>query len=125
MPGSLDVWIVGTALCIEMGGSLIVAFGCLRAVVALLSSSGATAGITYARLVIADAVLWGLSFKVAATLLKTTELRSWEQIGAFAAVLALRTLLKHALDWERRQLSRPPAHITAGFPQEPSGTRAG
>src|SRR5437868_5480868 len=99
MPGALDRWIAGTALCIEMGGSLIVVFGCSRALVALLRSRGATAVIRHARLIVADAVLWGLSFKVAATLLKTTELRSWEQIGAFAAVLALRTVLKHVLDW--------------------------
>jgi uncharacterized membrane protein len=49
-------------------------------------------------------VLWGLSFKVAAALLKTAELRSWDQIAAFTAVLALRTLLKLALTSEQRQL---------------------
>lgn len=57
------------------------------------------------RLVVGDAVLDGLGFKVAAALLKTIELRSWDQIAAFAAILALRSLLKFALSRERARLS--------------------
>ena len=104
----IEQWIAGAVLWIEMGGSVIVAFGCLRAVLALVRSKGIAAAVTGARLMIADAVLWGLSFKVAAALLKTAELRSWNEIAAFAAILTLRTLLKRALIWEEGKLRPPP-----------------
>jgi uncharacterized membrane protein YfhO len=51
--------------------------------------------IDRARLRIAEGVIAGLSFKLAATLLKTIVLQSWEQILMFAAIIVIRMLLKH------------------------------
>ena len=56
------------------------------------------------RLLVIEGALWGLSLKTAASLLKTIELQSWDQIGAFAAIFALRTLVKRVMTWERRHL---------------------
>jgi uncharacterized membrane protein len=63
-------------------------------------------GIDQARLLVAEGAVLGLSFKVAATLLKTLELHTWEQILMFAAILALRTILKQVFLWEQREVRR-------------------
>jgi len=61
-------------------------------------------GLAAARLLVIQGSLWGLSLKTAASLLKTIELHSWEQIGAFTAILALRTLVKRVMTWEETRL---------------------
>jgi uncharacterized membrane protein len=71
---------------------------------ALLLSSDRHERIHRARLRIGEGVLLGLSYKMAATLLKALALHSWNQIGLFATVLALRTILKHLFIWEKREL---------------------
>jgi hypothetical protein len=48
----------------------------------------------------------GLSFKTAGTLLKTLELRTWEQIMMFGAILALRVVLKQLFVWEKVRVER-------------------
>src|SRR5690348_4142918 len=48
----------------------------------------------------ATGVVTGLSFKLAATLLKTIQLQTWQQILVFTAIFALRTVLKRVLTWE-------------------------
>jgi uncharacterized membrane protein len=60
-------------------------------------------GVTRARLLIAEGAVLGLSFKVAATLLGTLEIHTWDQILMFAAIFAMRTILKQLFLWERRQ----------------------
>ncbi|MBC5805911.1 MAG: hypothetical protein DLM53_03355 [Candidatus Eremiobacter antarcticus] len=57
-----------------------------------------------ARMTVADGALWGLSFEVAATLLKTLPVHSWSQIAMFAAIVAMRTVLKTVFAAERRWL---------------------
>lgn len=57
-----------------------------------------------ARLLVIEGALLGLSIKLAATLLKTIELHTWEQILMFTAILALRTLLKRVFLWEQTRL---------------------
>ena len=94
----IDGAIAAAALWIELGGSLIIGFGVCRAVAVLLRSGRRTGS---ARLIVADAVIAGLNFKLAATLLKAAELRSWNQIATFAAILGLRTLLKYVIERER------------------------
>lgn len=47
-----------------------------------------------AKALVADGALTALSFIVCATLLKTLALTSWKQIGLFACVLSLRTVMK-------------------------------
>ncbi len=66
-----------------------------------------------ARLLLIEGALLGLSIKVAATLLKTIELHTWQQIGMFAAIFTLRTVLKMIFTSERKQIERHlPAHQT-------------
>ncbi|MDQ2885502.1 MAG: DUF1622 domain-containing protein [Chloroflexota bacterium] len=48
----------------------------------------------------------GLSFKLAGTLLRTIELRTWQQIFMFVAIFALRTLIKRLFTWERVRLQQ-------------------
>ena len=63
-------------------------------------------GVDEARLLVAEGAVLGLSFKVAATLLKTLELHTWDQILMFAAIFAMRTVLKQLFLWERQQGSK-------------------
>jgi uncharacterized membrane protein len=93
-----DVWVV----VIEMVGSLIIVGYCAAALATLIRSRGR--GICAARLLIADGVITGLGFKLAGTLLKTVLLVSWHQILMFAAILALRTVLKRLFAWEQQHL---------------------
>ncbi|WP_034384323.1 DUF1622 domain-containing protein [Deinococcus sp. YIM 77859] len=61
-------------------------------------------GTLQARWLVTEGLLLALNLKVVATLLRTLELTTWNQIGLFAAVFTLRTLLKRVIIWERRQL---------------------
>lgn len=106
-PLRIDIW----AGIIELGGSLIIVAYVLAALLTLLRAR--TAGIVHARLLVAQGVLTGLSFKVAGTLLKTLLLVTWHQILVFAAIFALRTLLKRLFVWEQthlRQRATPHEH---------------
>ncbi len=85
---------------IEFIGALVIAGHCAAGLVeALRSRDPATV-----RLLVIEGSLWGLSLKTAAALLKTIEVRSWEQIAAFTAILALRTLVKRVMTWEEARL---------------------
>lgn len=88
------------ALLPEAIGSLVIVAYVVRATVELLRGRG----IDNSRLIVAEGVLLGLSFKVATSLLKTAVLHSWTQIGLFAFVLALRTILKRLFAWEREKI---------------------
>ena len=55
---------------------------------------------------LADKAVFALGFKTSASLLKTLELGTWRQIGAFAAVFALRTVLKRAFAADKAALLR-------------------
>jgi len=90
-------------LLIEAVGSLYVVGYVLAAVWALIHGSGPDR-LAQARLLIAEGALAGLNFKVAATLLKTLQLQSWNQIGLFVATFALRTVLKRFFTWEQARL---------------------
>lgn len=89
------------AALIEFGGAVIVAWAVVRALVVL----AARGSINQARLVVIAGSLSALGYKSAATLLKAIELGTWHGIGAFAAIFALRTLLKQFLTWEGSRLA--------------------
>ncbi len=97
-PFRIDIW----AAIIEMGGALVIVAYVFAALLTLFRTR--TAGIVQARLLVAQGVLTGLSFKVAGTLLKTLLLVTWHQILVFAAIFALRTLLKRLFVWEQTHL---------------------
>jgi len=88
---------------IEFGGAVIVAVAVGRALTALAGG----AGIERARLLVIAGSLSALGYKSAATLLKAIELGTWHGIGAFAAIFALRTMIKQALTWERSRIVEP------------------
>ena len=100
--------ITTAALLIEAVGSVYV-LGYV--VAALWTLARRPHNLSAARLLIADGALNGLNFKVAATLLKTLELQTWQQIALFAAIFALRTVLKRFFTWERRQLESRQEYI--------------
>lgn len=54
-----------------------------------------------ARYRFASVILAALSFLLAGSLIKSMEIFSWNSIGIFACVLALRTVLKLVLNWEK------------------------
>jgi uncharacterized membrane protein len=95
---SLALWIG----LIEFAGALVILGYVVAAIIALLRRRG----IEHARLLISDGILWGLSLKVAASLLKTIGLHTWQQIGMFVAVFVVRTVVKRAFTWERANLAR-------------------
>lgn len=86
------------AVLIEAAGSVVVAGYCTAAFAALALRLDRPR----AQRLVADGALTALSFMVCATLLKTLLLTSWPAIGAFAAVLLLRTVLKHIFMAEQR-----------------------
>ena len=95
-------------LVVELASTLMIA----GAVAAALLDLWRGADLRRMRLTLADGILLALNFQVAATLLRTAELTTWNQIGLLAAVFTLRTLLKRALTRERE-------HLRAGQAAEP------
>lgn len=89
------------AVLIEVVGSIIILGYVLGALWQLLGRD-----VTRARLLIADGVIAGLNFKVAAALLKLAGVLTWNQIGLFVVTLALRTVLKRVFSWERGRLEK-------------------
>ncbi|MFL5813543.1 MAG: DUF1622 domain-containing protein [Bdellovibrionia bacterium] len=86
----------GWAAVIEFVGALVIVSAIVRAVFTLRHPFD----VQRARLIVADGAVAGLSFKVAATLLKTVALQSWHQIAMFAVILALRTVIKTEFNWQ-------------------------
>jgi uncharacterized membrane protein len=60
----------------------------------------------HVRLLLADGAILALSFKVGAALLTTMDLPDWNRIAVFAAIFALRTVLKRVLVAERVVLAQ-------------------
>jgi uncharacterized membrane protein len=104
MPAGVESTIHAAAVLIEFVGSLFLVAGCVRGLAALVASRGSHAGIVHGRLRIANGVIAALGFKLAATLLKTIGLQSWQAILMFAAIFALRTVVKNFLVWEEGRL---------------------
>ncbi len=87
---------------IEFSGVLLIVGHCVAGLVELARSQNLAA----TRLLVIQGSLWGLSLKTAASLLKTIDLHSWEQIATFMAIFALRTLVKRVMTWEEAVLER-------------------
>ena len=88
---------------IEFAGALLIAGYCVAALIRGIQ----TRDPATMRLLVIEGALWGLSLKTAASLVKTIDIQSWNQIAAFAAILALRTILKRVMTWEESRISRP------------------
>ncbi len=81
------------------GGAVIAAYA-----LAALLGPVRTGNVVRARLLVIDGSITGLSIKLAATLLKTIQLHTWQQILAFAVILVLRTGLKAVFNRERTRI---------------------
>lgn len=57
---------------------------------------------TEAHSIIARGAILGMSIKVVGTCLKAIELQTWNQIGLFAVILVLRTILKRIFVLENK-----------------------
>lgn len=91
-------------LLLNFGASLVI----LRAVLRGGLAAAAGRNVRRARLNISEGVILALSLQTATALLKTIVVTSWQELGMFAAILALRTLVKQYFNWEQRQIrSRP------------------
>ena len=104
-----DALIAWASVLIEFAGAIVIVAACLRAIAVIVKTLGTRSGVIAARLSIAEGVVAALGLKMAATLLKTLELRSWNAICLFAAIFVLRTFIKTALAWEAVHL-----HTDAG-----------
>ena len=93
-------WLAWLRVATDLAGTLVLVASLLAALIGLARSRD----LRRTQRLVADGVLFALNIKVAATLLRTTELISWSQLGLFAALFVLRTLLSRFLSWERRQL---------------------
>jgi uncharacterized membrane protein len=105
----MDAAIGLLARLIEALGAPVVGWAMLRAVAAGGSLRFRNAGLRAMRRELAQGVVGALGLMTAATLLKTITLASWSAIGMFAAVLALRTLVKRALAAEVRSEQPAPS----------------
>jgi len=92
--------IASGAALIELAGALGIAGWCAAA----LASLAVHRSPGRAQALIIEGSLWGLGLKTAASLLKTLLVHDWDGILAFAAILALRTLLKRLFSWERKRI---------------------
>ena len=87
-------------LVIDLIGAVLIVGYVLAALIALVRGRS----VADARLLVAEGAVFGLSFNLAGTLLKTLELHTWEQILLFGTVLTLRTVLKRLFAWEKQRL---------------------
>ena len=99
-PASLAALPASLAALIEFAGALGIAGYCAAALTVLARRRD----ITRARLLVIEGSLWGLGLNTAASLLKTVTIHDWNGILAFAAILALRTVLKRVFAWEAGRL---------------------
>lgn len=90
------------ASIIEFIGALLIVGYILAALYALMRDRR----IISAQQIVADGAIAGLNFKLAGTLLKAIVVHSWQQILMFAAIFALRTILKRLFTWEKGRLQR-------------------
>jgi len=113
MPPDEQAWFHTGVLLIDLFSALLIVAYVAAALAALVRSgvllrAGGLArdrGIAQARLLVAEGAVLGLSLKVAAALLKTLEIHTWDQILMFAAIFALRTVLKQPFLWEKEHVA--------------------
>src|SRR5688572_4337428 len=98
------------ALALETIAVLVVAYGALHAVVAILV--GFVRGPRphgWGRAIWANFGAWllgGLQFALAADIVRSTIAPTWEQIGELAAIAAIRTFLSYFLERDLAELRR-------------------
>lgn len=98
------------ALALETVAVLIVAFGALHALAAIVSALvRGTSGPHWGRRAWAGFGAWllgALQFALAADIVRSTIAPTWEQIGELAAIAAIRTFLSYFLERDLAELRR-------------------
>ena len=102
------------ALALETIAVLIVAYGALHAVAAILVAfvRGGPRREGWGRTIWANFGAWllgGLQFALAADIVRSTIAPTWEQIGELAAIAAIRTFLSYFLERDLAELRRQQA----------------
>jgi uncharacterized membrane protein len=85
---------------IDFIGAVVVGWAAVRSARLLVSRGH----LHHARMVLSDGAVAALNFVVAGTILKTLALRTWNELGMFAAVLALRTVVKRVFSEELQRI---------------------
>jgi uncharacterized membrane protein len=106
----LDVIANHVALAVETVAVLIVAFGAVQALVAMLKALvRGPRPPGWGRAIWAQFGAWllgGLQFALAADIVRSTIAPTWEQIGELAAIAAIRTFLSYFLERDLAELRR-------------------
>jgi hypothetical protein len=83
---------------LDSASTVVIVGYCIVAFIAAFRSGRATE----AHALVAKGVLLGMSIKLVGACLKTIELQTWNQIGLFMVILALRTILKRFFQMEAK-----------------------
>jgi len=91
---------------IEILGGLVIVIGVIRTVARLARTSFrlAPAHVAEARLQLAESLIMGLEFQVAAAVLKTALSPTWNDLGQLAALVVLRSVLAFLMEREIKGL---------------------
>jgi uncharacterized membrane protein len=105
------------ALALETVAVLIVAFGALHALIAVLQAlvrgPRATHWGRHIWASFGSSLLGALQFALAADIVRSTIAPTWEQIGELAAIAAIRTFLSYFLERDLREVQRLEAEARA------------
>jgi uncharacterized membrane protein len=117
------------ALAINVIAVLIVLGGVVKALVGLLRAMiNRTATLVAKRVLWLDFARWliaGLTFQLAADIVETAIAPNWDDLGKFAAIAAIRTLLSYSLDRDLDAISARQRADSARQPeQQTDATRA-
>ena len=99
--------VVGYAVpVIEILGGLVIVVGVIRTVAQLVRTSFrlAPSHVAAARLQLAESLIMGLEFQVAADVLKTALAPTWNDLGQLAALVVLRSVLAFLMEREIKGL---------------------
>lgn len=112
-----------TVPVVEMLGVVVIMIGVVRTVVRIIRTSFrlAPTHVAAARTQLAESLVMGLEFQVAADVLKTALAPTWNDIGLLAALIALRSVLAFLLERELRELC---PHNESPGDEEPPQTEA-
>jgi uncharacterized membrane protein len=91
---------------IELAGAFVIVWGVLRTFVRHVRSSFSLDALYVAdlRLQLAQSMVMGLEYQVAADVLRTAQAPTWTDIGKLAALIVIRTVLNYLLEREVQHL---------------------
>jgi uncharacterized membrane protein len=113
----------GVALGLELLSILLIAWGALRALVAV-ARKGEHARTQSVFLTLGRYVLLGLEFTLAADVVRTAIAPSWDDIGKLGAIALIRTFLNHFLERDIDHARAEEAPATAPAPRGAAGSSA-